>query len=168
MAKKKPAATKKKPGRKSKYDTHILPYLSEIKYWVRTGYTLESISERLGIGKSTFYKYLDEKPEFSHAVKQGQEKVHALALDGLIKRMQGMELEERETILDEYGELASTKIKKKVLPPDVSAIQFYLKNRVSEHFNVAEKREIEHSGGVSLENLSDAELEAELKKLKGE
>lgn len=45
---------------KSKYETHVLPYLEQIKEWAEAGATAKEIAENLHIAYSTFRKYLDE------------------------------------------------------------------------------------------------------------
>lgn len=45
---------------KSKYETHVLPYLEKITEWVEAGATAKEIAEKLHIAYSTFRKYLDE------------------------------------------------------------------------------------------------------------
>ena len=55
-------------GRKLKYDPDVMPKLAE-------GYAMDGcsdvqIAERLGIGKSTFYKWQKEFPELREAVKK--------------------------------------------------------------------------------------------------
>lgn len=166
MAKKKTKASN--AGRKNKYHTHILPYLQEIKFWIRSGMTENSIAAKLGVSHDTWYRYKKEHSEFFDAVKQGHEKTNALVFDKLLQRIQGMEVKEEEFRTDEEGNIIERKIKRKELPPDVAAIQFYLRNRIPELFNTAEKQEISHSGGVDFKNVSTEELQERLKKLRGE
>lgn len=45
---------------KSKYETHVLPYLKEITEWAEAGATAKEIAEKLHIAYSTFRKYLDD------------------------------------------------------------------------------------------------------------
>lgn len=62
---------KKKRGRKSKYNDHVLPYLDKIREWKKVGATDKKIQEVLGISKTVFYEYLDKYPEFKNARKKG-------------------------------------------------------------------------------------------------
>lgn len=45
---------------KSKYETHVLPYLEKITEWAEAGATAKEIAEKLHIAYSTFRKYLDD------------------------------------------------------------------------------------------------------------
>ncbi len=45
---------------KSKYETHVLPYLDKITKWAQSGATAKEIAEKLHVAYSTFRKYLDE------------------------------------------------------------------------------------------------------------
>ena len=45
---------------KSKYETHVLPYLEKIADWAKAGATAKEIAEKLHIAYSTFRKYLDD------------------------------------------------------------------------------------------------------------
>ena len=46
-----------KRGRKSKYQTHVEPYLDQIKAWKGIGYTDESICDALGISQESLCQY---------------------------------------------------------------------------------------------------------------
>lgn len=48
---------------KSKYETHVLPYLDKITEWAEAGVTAKDIAANLHIAYSTFRKYLDEGQE---------------------------------------------------------------------------------------------------------
>lgn len=45
---------------KSKYETHVLPYLEKITVWARAGATAKEIAGKLNIAYSTLRKYLDD------------------------------------------------------------------------------------------------------------
>lgn len=55
-------------GRKSKYHTHVLPYMDAIKAMMRNGATLEILGEKLGVNKSTLCEYKTKYPEFADAL----------------------------------------------------------------------------------------------------
>lgn len=60
-----------KRGRKTVYDTHIAPRLDDVKKWRKVGATVENMCDMLGVSKTTFHKYLKEKPKFADAYKNG-------------------------------------------------------------------------------------------------
>lgn len=59
-------------GRKSKYHTHVVPRFDEIKKWLKRGATDKEIIKLLGVGKSTFYEYLEKYPELSEFLKENR------------------------------------------------------------------------------------------------
>ena len=62
-----------KRGRKSKYDTHVKPYLDRIPKWRRNGMTEAQIAKKLGIAMSSFSLYKLKHPEFSEVLKNSKE-----------------------------------------------------------------------------------------------
>ena len=124
---------------KSKYETHVLPYLDKAETWARAGATAKEIAEKLHIAYSTFRKYLDEGENgderytalsvaFVRACEEPDDNVEA----ALYKRACGFEYVEtkREQRLDRAGnvvELVTTT--NKVVPPDPTSAMFWLTNR---------------------------------------
>ena len=97
---------------KSKYETHVLPYLDKVETWARAGATAKEIAEKLHIAYSTFRKYLDEGENgderytalsvaFVRACEEPDDNVEA----ALYKRACGFEYVEtkREQRLDRAG-----------------------------------------------------------------
>jgi hypothetical protein len=56
-------------GRKSKYETHIEPYLALIKSMRIDGYKEKQIFDRLEVSHTTWEKYKNEKTELLEALK---------------------------------------------------------------------------------------------------
>lgn len=73
-----------KTGRKSKIDK-VLDNLEQIKQWKKFGATDEQIFRQLGISKTTWYKYINENPDFANALKTGTE-AFVLELKGDLAR----------------------------------------------------------------------------------
>ena len=84
-------------GRKSKWETHVLPRLAEIKEWCNT-MNEEQICEALGIAPSTFGEYKNKYPELVEALKKGRADLVAKCKSNLIKRADGYEYEEKKTV----------------------------------------------------------------------
>lgn len=131
---------------KSKYETHVLPYLERIAAWAEKGATAKEIAGKLNIAYSTFRKYLDEG-------RQGDERYAALAAAfaqacevpddaveaALFKRACGIEYTEvrKEEVLDRKTgrrETLTTKITK-YIPPDPTSAMFWLANRRREKWS---------------------------------
>jgi hypothetical protein len=84
-------------GRKSKYHTHVEPYLDVIAGWCRGGADDIQIAEKLGIALSSFYKYKNEFTEFSEALRENKEFADVRVMNAMYKRAIGFEYEEVRT-----------------------------------------------------------------------
>ncbi len=118
---------------KSKWE-QIKDKLILIEGWARDGLTDEQIAKNLGISKDTFYKYKKIHTDFSDALKKGKEIVDYEVENALLKKALGYDYEEktyRTTVDKETGKQKSTiaTIVKKHVPPDTTAMIFWLKNR---------------------------------------
>lgn len=136
-------------GRKSKYETHVLPYLPEIEDWSKT-MTEAQICEKLGIGKSAWSEYKKVHTELTEKIKKGRQNLVGELRGTLIKRAMGYQYTESKTVTEsvkwsekEYMDLLDcgmtpeqikrarlVKIEKanKHMPPDVAALNLLLKN----------------------------------------
>ena len=144
---------------KSKYETHVKDKLILIEAWARNGLTDEQIAKNLGIGKTTFYKYLSEHNELSELLKKSKEVVDIQVENALLKRALGYKYDEVTKELNEdTGELEVTKVVTKEVQPDTTAQIFWLKNRKPEDWR--DRKEVEHSGNINnpYEGLTKEEL----------
>lgn len=116
---------------KSKYETDVKPRLVEIEAWKRDGLTDEQICKNLGIVKDTFYKYKEKYTDFSDALKKGKEVADIEVENALFKRAIGYTYKEVTKEVKDIDGKKSTFIKEvtKVVPGDVAAQIFWLKNR---------------------------------------
>lgn len=122
----------KKVGRRSKYETHVKPYLEEIKQWRRGGATDEQICSALNIGTSAFYDYQNKYAEFSEALKWSKDML-VLDLKGELARMALKHtLKTRKTYIKEDIETGSqtkyTEITEKEVDGNLGAAHLLLKN----------------------------------------
>ena len=127
---------------RTKYETHVRPYLDRIAGWAKAGATAKEIAGKLHIAYSTLRKYLDEGQKgderfaalseaFAQACAVADDRVEA----ALYKRACGFEYIEtrKEQKLDRLGnvvELVTTI--NKVVPPDPTSAMFWLTNRKPE------------------------------------
>ncbi|MBQ1189494.1 MAG: hypothetical protein IIX57_03650 [Lachnospiraceae bacterium] len=121
-----------KRGRKDAYEIRIKPRFDEIRDWLINGASDDNIIHNLGISKPTFYKYINEKIEFSNLIKNGRIAIVAQLRSALIKKAMGFEYSETKIIEREdpdTGEKVKTveTYNKKALP-DVAALNLALKN----------------------------------------
>lgn len=124
---------------KSKYETHVLPYLDKITAWAEAGATEKEIADKLHIAGSTFRRYLDngEKGDerysalssaFTRACEEPDNEVEA----ALYKRACGYRYTSvtEEEKMDRDGTVHT--LKKTVVkdvPPDPTSAMFWLTNR---------------------------------------
>lgn len=105
-----------------------------IEGWAREGYTDLQLAEAMGISNTTLYEWLKKYSAIAEALKRGKAPVDRMVENALLKRALGYEYTEvtKERILDRKTgqyKLTVTKETKKVVPPDVVAQIFWLKNR---------------------------------------
>lgn len=114
--------------------------LTRLKHWYREGLTdAEVAKNKLGICRTTFYKWLKECPEMRQAVNEGKAPVDDMVEDALLKRALGYEATEGR--INEDG---SKVMIKKHIPSDTTALIFWLKNRRRDRWR--DKWEMEVTG----------------------
>lgn len=152
------AKKKRKGGRPSKYETHVLPRMIEIEGWARDGLIDEQIAKNLGVALSTFMTYKKKYPELSDALKRNKEVADREVENALFKRAVGYKYEEitrelkKDPDTDELS-LVVTKVVTKEVVPDVTAQIFWLKNRKPKEWR--DKQEVEHSGDLGVVIVDD-------------
>ena len=117
-------------GRKSRYETHVLPYLQQIQEWCQDLDEKQIAVERLGIAISTWENYKKKYPELREVLKKGRQQLVGDLKAALKKKAKGFTYEEtKTTIRDEGGKTVTTVEKlKKYAQPDTGAIHLLLKN----------------------------------------
>ena len=115
-----------KAGRKTKYFTHVEPYLNDIKSWTES-MTEEQIAKRLGVGYRNFCEYKRKYPQLEQAIKRGRSNLVEDLRSVLIKKAKGFSYEEKKIITDSQG-YTRKEIVQKYAQPDVAAINLLLKN----------------------------------------
>lgn len=113
---------------KKKY-TDQFPKL--VEEYLSEGMTDSEAAKMLGISHDTYYRYINEIPEFSDAVKRGKEDPNKEVKKSLFKRAIGYEYEEVHTEIryTPQGEYKTIRKVKKQVIPDVLAQQVWLYNR---------------------------------------
>lgn len=124
---------------RSKYETHIQPYLDKVEEWAKQGVDQNEMAKKLHIASSTFHKYLsmgrngDERytdfaERFARACEEPDDNVEA----ALYKRACGFEYDETtwEEKLTRDGIVVEVKkVVRKTVPPDPTSAMFWLTNR---------------------------------------
>lgn len=113
-------------GRKTKYFTHVEPYLAEISEWAKT-MTEAQIAKKLSVGYRNFCEYKKLYPQLEQAIKKGRSNLVLELRSVLIQRAKGFSYEEKKIISDSEGHTRK-EITQKYVPPDVAALNLLLKN----------------------------------------
>ena len=148
---------------KSYYDTWkkdgILPkILNMIKSWRADGAQLDEIAKKLNISRTTLFEYQNKYSDFSDALKMGEKIMDSKVEDSLLKECAGYEYEETTTtttaIIDKKtGQVSSLekvekKTTKKYARPSITAIIYYLNNRIPDKWKNRIATTIEEGQGA--------------------
>lgn len=117
-------------GRKSRYDTHVKPYLNQIQEWYSDLDEKQIAVDKLGIAVSTWEKYKKEHEELRNALKEGRQNLVSELKASLKKKAKGFYYEETKVSVREIdGKKAKTvETYKKYAQPDTGALHLLLKN----------------------------------------
>lgn len=83
-------------GRKSKYETHVKPYLKKIEEWLNNGASEEQCALALGLCYSTFNNYKRKYPELKAVCEKPRIGVVVDLRSTLVKKALGFTYEEKE------------------------------------------------------------------------
>lgn len=97
------------------------------------GKTVAEIAKEIGVARSTLNKWISENKELADAINEGRDIADAKVERSLYKRATGYTYKEKKVVqtVDKDGNQkpARVEITEKVVPPDVTAQIFWLKNR---------------------------------------
>lgn len=131
------------PNKETRYDSDILPRLSDIKEWLMQGDTVREVCKKLAISPDSWYRYCKEHETLSELVTMGRSVICNEVEKSLLKLCTGYEYEELKTIVEEdKNGKKRTKIEKtrRHQPPSAQAISFFLRNRMPEEWS--DKKEL--------------------------
>ena len=123
-----------KRGARSKYESLVKPYLTEINKKVREGVTEAEIAKSLGISVASLNNYRNQYPEFAEALSKdkGADVLNALINAGVKAAIGGYKLTTKKTIWgqDENGNPVIEKQEEYETeqPPNPALNKFYVKN----------------------------------------
>ena len=154
-------------GRKPQADDWLTDKgLTLLQGWARQGLSNEQISNNIGIHASTFYRWQSMYSDIREAIKKGKAVVDFEVENALLKRALGYEKEKTRTYLKDDGTGQKTKhveVTKEHVPPDPTAMIFWLKNRKPNEWN--ERHNINHTGNIKYTNNFDNITTDELKRI---
>lgn len=155
---------------KGKYKEWISPDgLLLIKGWARDGLTDKEIAKNMGISLSTFCEWKNKYTEFSETIKSSRKPVIVEVEDTFFeKKLKGYyaneEIEEI-TIHPDGGKTIHKRQSKRYIPPDTTAMIFFMKCRIPKKYNekIALSVENEANGKLAdlIEGLKINDLHAE-------
>lgn len=149
--KKKINSKPKRRGRRSKYETHVLPHLDRIPKWRRDGLIEDTIAKKLGVAMSTFSVYKLKYPELMESLKKGREHLIEELEDSLYRRAMGTVLKEVRTKYESGFQTEKIIIEKEV-PGDTGAAIFALKNLAPTKWRNVDKIEVVNENAVKDDN----------------
>lgn len=159
---------------KRKYETHVLPKLNLVEAWARDGLVEKQIAHNLGIAVSTLNVYKNEHPELEEALARGKEVVDIEVENDLLKKCHGYNakvkktfklreveydpdtgkrVREYERLVDGYDEVH--------VPADITAIMFWLANRMRGKWQYRPEGRREDSGETGVIEIGGQAAEPE-------
>lgn len=137
-------------------------WLKEENLIVLTGWarnlTDADIAANIGITPQTLVEWKKKHPKIREALREGREVVDTKVENALLKAALGYEY--TEYIIDTDGK---KKAVKKQMPPNVTAMIFWIKNRRPQQWR--DKREVAFDGDVNVKNPYEGLTTEELRKL---
>lgn len=118
-----------KAGRPDKYATHVQPYLDKLPEWYKT-MTVRQICKKLGVSKTSLYKYAAEYPELEEILEKCKGDLIDELRSALKQRALGYTYKEtttKQTVNNKGLETVTTTVERH-LPPDLGSIHLLLKN----------------------------------------
>ena len=134
-------------GRPTKY----LPQYADIAAKAnRRGATTAEIAELLSINEATVRAWCLQHPDFSRAMRVGKKDADERVKRSLYERALGGHVKEQQAfkVMGPDGSMIEVVEVEKYLPADTRAAEIWLRNRDPNRWK--DKREVEHSGTVTL------------------
>lgn len=125
-----------------------------LESWARDGLTDETIAKNMGVGLTTLYRWKAEHREIWEALKRGKEIIDIEVENALLKSALGYEDIEIEITTDLSGNEIK-KEKRKQVPPNTTALIFWLKNRQPKKWRDKQDIEVSKSMDDSIKEIED-------------
>ncbi len=114
--------------------------LQKLEMLAREGHCDDEISRRLGISRSTFYRYKKEFPAFEETLRRGKQRTDSAVEEALFRKATGyvqriVKPVKVKEVLYENGKKAQETervemvVEEQYFPPDTNSALFWLKNR---------------------------------------
>lgn len=123
---------------------------------LKKGATITSTCAAVGLSRETFYDWMKKKPDVSDTIKKARaipdQKVENALFRSATMKHRFKEKHFKAVVVGDKVKLIPEKTITKIIPPNVTAQIFWLKNRMPEDWR--DKTEHEHSGNVIIEVIS--------------
>ncbi len=133
-------------GRPTKYKAE---YVKQAQKACEAGFTDDEVADLFGVSRSTLALWKLNHQEFSDALKTGKDVADERVERSLYHRATGYTFDAVK-IFNHQGAVIEAPYKEHV-PPDTTAMIFWLKNRRPAEWR--DKRDIEHSGEIGITKL---------------
>ena len=125
-----------------------------LEAWARDGLTDEMIAKNIGISVKTLYEWKNKFSDICEALKRGKEIIDIEVENALLKSALGYEDIEIEITTDFSGNEIK-KEKRKQVPPNTTALIFWLKNRQPKKWRDKQDIEVSKSMDDSIKEIED-------------
>lgn len=115
--------------------------------WARAGLTDEQIAHNMGITARTLWRWKKDHCQICQSLNKNKAVADYEVENALYERALGFDTVERITVKDPEGNKTVKTVEKRI-PGDVTAMIFWLKNRMKNNWR--DKVEIEHSGQIDV------------------
>lgn len=136
----------------------------------RKGHIDREVSEILGVSESTLNNWKKKYPEFLVSIKEAKGGADDAVEQALLERCLGYSVEAEELKVVALGDKLGSEVQRhkviKHYPPDTRAIEFWLQNRRPQNWQL--KQSLMLAGNVTMDNLTDEELDERIEMLKQE
>lgn len=139
-------------GRPTKYKAE---YSKQAEKLCQLGATDQEIADFFEVDVRTVYRWKAEHDKFCQALKAGKETADERVERSLYQRAVGYEQEDVKIFMPAGADDPVYAPYRAKIAPDTTAALFWLKNRRPDRWR--DKRDVEHSGGLSVILESDAE-----------
>ncbi len=135
--------------------------LNILRACARNGITEQQLADKIGVSRRTISRWKRNHPPIRDALNKGKEIFDNEVEESLFKLAMGHYVEETRETEDEYHETTKTTTKR-YIPPNVTAIIFWLKNRRKETWTDVNRKTAE-KGNPEIEQTSGIVILPEIK-----
>ena len=108
----------------------------------RSGKTMAEIAKALGITRATLYAWSKKYPEIQHSLSEGKKVADDRVEQSLYESCFGHTEKEITIEKDGEGNVVKQIVRTKYVPPNVTAIQYWLSNRCNDKWKARQQLEI--------------------------